>query len=192
MKKADLRKILVGAIDDISSNYERLSETSYNEMIKALPQGAKLPAKEGLHTEAAKYLFDTYRGENRDKVKNAINEVMGTISAAQSAAPPADVSTALLLMSMRNNLSEAELQAFYDAHGNNYQINQALRSIATDKDLHPDFLKTSGSETASAVALLKGIQKNVEGFIDSATPSSAYAAFQKMGLEDDLNALPIE
>ena len=143
---------------------------------------------------AQRRVFDKLTPEKQQMflTAKAINEVIGTISAAQSEAPPADVSTALLLMSMRNNLSEAELQAFYDAHGKNYQINQALRSIATDKDLHPDFLKTSGSETASAVALLKGIQKNVEGFIDSATPSSAYAAFQKMGLEDDLNALPIE
>ena len=191
MRKATLRANLISEIDGIVAKYERLSESSYEEIKRNLLPGEKIPPRGGLHTQKAREAFRSYRDESRARVNSAIDEAMKTINNTRSTTPPADVSNALLLMSARNNLTEVELQSFHDVHGKNYQVDQALRSIAAEKRLSPAFMN-SYSQTTGDDEILHIIKKNINNFIDVSEPSRAFAEFEKMGLDRDLSALSIE
>lgn len=149
---------LKGIVRGFREDYKKLADMSRTEHMKTLPQGAPIPEAGKIYDPIRQQAVEEIAAKSREKADSIIDEHLQIVHDRMTKAPDPDVSSALLLMAARDNVTENELTHFCEAHGENYQAYRALQDVAHKHGYHIPDHKLDTQER-----LLSDLKSNVDG-----------------------------
>ena len=147
-------------IDGFAKEFAGVADASRTEHMKTLKPGDRTPVDGKIYGENYRSRLAETAQQKGDEARALIEERENEIMQLMAAAPSQDAVNTISLLKMRNSLSEEELNAAFDAYGDNYTAYQVLADIAKDNKIpvvgeHP--LKAE----AEGLAALKRTLRNV-------------------------------
>lgn len=119
-----------------AADFDRAAERSRIEEIKNIQGGAVVPVSGKIYGHDARAAFGDVCAGYRDQIRGIMEGERKKIREKITDAPSADAVSAVSLLNMRKDIPENEFRNLLERYGNNYQVYQALASVARENGIH--------------------------------------------------------
>ena len=117
--------------------YRKCYDAAADELRQGLTPGSKFPAIQGITTENQRNIMREKAADLRAEAMVEVNKIRDAVIAEKTAAPSEDAVRFLTLMSMREHVSQEEIDEAVNAYGDNYSATRALNKIAREHGCVP-------------------------------------------------------
>ena len=123
-----------GLLDAYTKKYEAITSKAREEYIKTLKPNQMIPETIPFHFYEGEW--EKVVAETRTQITDIINIEREEIAQKLTDAPSSEAVNTLMLLGMRKNITEGDINNLMERYGNNPQVYQAINDIAQDHNIN--------------------------------------------------------